>query len=298
MNSDFGAEAASFRGDGLTAGEGVEFLLRHRYKLLLSPLIAAVVATSVAFSLPKQWQARTTIQVGQLFYSTSNDQQQIAQIEAPARAVERVRLENFQDAVLRRLKLPIDPNSNRETELIRNTAGVRLIRNAELVEISVRGYSPDQARQAVEAYQAELIDEHAKLAQPSFKRISEDRAHVVVEIQGAEMRQQSLRQLSDNRAKEGVRGQFSEAVLLNQLIDRNEFELRELKRRASYLEEQASSERTFNTRPLGDIEISRRAVWPRKTNFLAIGAVIGLFIGLAWALLAERKLRARSNSLT
>lgn len=293
MSNNFNGDAAGIRGEGLTAGEGVEFLIRNRYRLLLSPLIAAAVAVGVAYSLPKQWQARTVLQVGQLFYTTSNEQQQIAQIEAPARVVERVRLENFQDAVLGRLKLPTEPNENAETELIRNSISARLIRNAELVEISVRGFSPEQAKKAVEGYQQELIEVHAKLAQPSLKRIAEDRAQVSKALQVAEARKQSLAQVADSRTKDGAKGQFSEAVLLNQLIDQNVGELRDLQRRSAYLEEQASPERTFNTRPIGDIEVSRRAVWPRKVNFLVVGGALGLAFGLIWSLLTERKIRAR-----
>lgn len=297
MNNDYKLEPAGIRGEGLTAGEGAEFLLRHKYRLLLPSVILAAIAVGVAFMLPKQWEAQGILQVGQVFYATSTDQQQVTQIESPARAVERMKLEQFQDAVLRRLKLPAEVGVNRETDLLRGTANARVIRTAELVGISVRGTTPERAKQAVEAYEAELISQHAKLSQPSFQRIADERANVVRELKQAEAQRDSLAQLADNRAKQDAKGQFSEAVLLNQMIQKNETELRDLKRRAAYLEEQASTERTFNTRPLGEIDVGRRAVWPRKANFLIVGAAIGLAAGFVWSLLVERRLRRRTEAL-
>lgn len=293
MTDNLQSERATLRGDGLTAGEGVDFALRHKYKLIGLPLLGAIIGVLIAFTVPKQWQARTILQVGQLFYSTQNDQPQLAVIEPTARAVERVRLEQFQDAVLKRLNLPVTANTNRDTDLLRATASARLIRNAELLEISVRGTSPEMAQRIIQAYQDELVLEHSRLAEPSLQRIAAETAQVARDVDEAEKRRKSLRSLADERAKEGVRGQFSESVLLNQLIDRNDSELRDLKRRASYLREQASPERTFNTRPMGGIEVSKRAVWPRKLNFLIIGGAMGFAIGLVWSLLRERK-RARA----
>lgn len=284
--------AATLRGEGLTAGEGIDFILRHKYRLLGLPLLGAVIAVLVTFALPKQWQATTIMQVGQLFYSTQNDQPQLAVIEPTARAVERVRLEQFQDAVLKRLNLPTAPNVNQDSDLLRASINARLIRNAELLEISVRGTSPEMAQRVIQAYQEQLMLEHLKLAEPSLQRIAAENSQVARDVADAESRQKQLNALAMERAKEGARGQFSESVLLNQLIDRNDKELRDLKRRASYLREQSSPERTFNTRPMGGIDVTKRPVWPRKLNFLIIGGAIGFALGLGWSLLRERRLRA------
>lgn len=289
------ARPATLRGDGLTAGEGIDFILRHKYRLLGLPVLGAIIAVLVAMALPKQWQASTIMQVGQLFYSTENDQPQLAVIESTARAVERVRLEQFQDAVLQRLNLPTAPNVNRDTDLLRASINARLIRNAELLGISVRGTSPEMAQRVIQAYQDQLILEHLKLAEPSLKRIAAENAQVARDVTAAENRQKQLSTLAQERLKEGLRGQFSESVLLNQLIDRNDKELRDLKRRASYLLEQSSPERTFNTRPMGGIEVTKRPVWPRKINFLIIGGALGLALGLVWSLLRERRLRAAAR---
>lgn len=284
--------AATLLGEGLTAGEGIDFILRHKYRLLGLPLLGAIIAVLVTFALPKQWQATTIMQVGQLFYSTQNDQPQLAVIEPTARAVERVRLEQFQDAVLKRLNLPTVPNVNQDSDLLRASINARLIRNAELIEISVRGTSPEMAQRVIHAYQEQLMLEHLKLAEPSLQRIAAENSQVARDVADAESRQKQLNALALERAKEGARGQFSESVLLNQLIDRNDKELRDLKRRASYLREQSSPERTFNTRPMGGIDVTKRPVWPRKLNFLIIGGAIGFALGLGWSLLRERRLRA------
>ncbi|NYH98075.1 Wzz/FepE/Etk N-terminal domain-containing protein [Cupriavidus plantarum] len=283
---------ATLRGDGLTAGEGIDFIVRHKYLLLGLPVLGAIIAVLVALALPKQWQASTILQVGQLFYSTQSDQPQLALIEPTPRAVERVKLEQFQDAVLQRLNLPTAPNVNRDTDLLRASVNARLIRNAELLQISVRGNSPEMARRMIQAYQDQLVLEHLKLAEPSLQRIAAETAQVARDVTEAESRQKQLNALAIERAKVGVRGQFSESVLLNQLIDRNDKELRDLKRRASYLREQSSPERTFNTRAMGGIEVSKRPVWPRKINFLIIGGALGFAVGLVWSLLRERRARA------
>ncbi|PDT74091.1 hypothetical protein [Bradyrhizobium sp. C9] len=289
MSSDLKTTSDSILSDGLTLEGGIEFLRRYKYRLAIPLLAGAALAVSIAFFLPKQWEAHAVLQMGQVFSKLGNGQSQIALVESGAIAVERIRQEQFQDAVLRRLNLPVEPNVNRETDLVRASANPRVVRNTEFVDVAVRGTSPEQARKAAEAYQLELIKEHAEMAQPSLARIAENKAQFSQEIQNAELRRQSLQKLVIERDKSPLQDQFSEMVVLNQLIQQNDVDLRSYRQTLLSLEEEGSPERTFNTRPLFDVVVGRRPVSPGKTNFLIVGATIGFVLGLFGAYLAERK---------
>ncbi|SOZ13900.1 conserved hypothetical protein [Cupriavidus taiwanensis] len=275
----------------LTFGDIFQFVGRHKYKFVLTMAAGAGIALIAALSLPRQWEASTVLQIGQVYYNNGKEQPQAMPIELPSRALERMKLGQFQDAVLRRLSLPIDLGASDESELIRRSATPRLIRNAELVEISVRGFSPADAKRYVEAYQNELIGAHQKLAQPSMERIAAETTQTQWSLAKAEKRQQDLQQLADERLKMGASDKFSESVLLSDLIGKNDEELRSLRQRRVILSEESNPQRTFNTRPLSDIDVGKRPVWPKKSSFMAAGGAIGLVIGLAWALWQERRRR-------
>jgi hypothetical protein len=273
----------------LTLSDFLEFVLRHKYRLMLPLVAGPVIAFVFALTVPKQWEGKTVLQVGQVY--TASDQQQTTPIESPVRTIERVRLTQFQDTILRRLGLPTDPAVNEEADLIRSSAAARLIRSADLVEISVRGFSPADAKRYVEAYQAELIAVHQKLAQPSFDRIAAEIAQTGANLSAAQERRQRLQKLAEEQLKNGVAGKFSESVLLSDLVSKNDDELRRLERQKMTLQEQASPQRTFNTRPIGDLDISKRPVWPKKSTFVIVGGAAGLLLGLAWAFWRERRRR-------
>lgn len=291
INNPKAVDVVAPGGNVLTFGDILEFVLRHRYKLILMFVLGAAFALALAFMVPRQWEGKTVLQVGQVYYYSTTDQPQSAPVELPARTVERVKLIQFQDAILRRLGLPTELGVSREADLIRSSAAARLIRNADLIEITVRGLSPADAKRYVEAYQAELVAAHQTLAQPSFDRITGEVAQTERNLSVAEKRRQDLQKLVDEQLRVGASGKFSESVLLSDLVGKNDEELRRLRQQAALLREQASPQRTFNTRPIGELDVSKRAVWPKKTNFVAAGGIGGLLLGLVWALWQERRRR-------
>lgn len=242
--------------------------------------------------LPKEWSATVVMQVGQIYVGAAPSTSTLF-IEPPSRAVERVKLGPFEDGVLSTLGLPLEPSSNAETDLIRSSTRATLIRNADLIEITVRGFSKEKAKLYAQTYEQALINAHAELAQPTIDRLKSDLQEVSESLAVEEKRKEELNKLATSKLTQNVTGKFSENVLLSELINRNDMELRSLRLKKTALQEQLAPARTFNTRPLGDIDISQRPVFPKKSIFAVLGVLLGLAIGTLVSLWLERRKQQR-----
>ncbi|MEO1355607.1 MAG: hypothetical protein AAFW48_07470 [Pseudomonadota bacterium] len=142
------------------------FFRRNALKLAACAAIGAGAALASTWAMPPLWQAKATVQNGQLYLVTSSGPT-IVNIEPPARTVDRIKVASFQDNVLKQLSLPVDEGVSAETDLIRRSLEVRLLRNSDLIELSVRGYSPANASRILQQYVRSLIEE---LVRPRFCR--------------------------------------------------------------------------------------------------------------------------------
>jgi len=274
----------------------VDFSARHATKIAVSAVAGALLAIGIAFAIPKQWSASVELQVGQ-FYSTGVTGPVVTQIETPARTVERVKLPAFVDQVLTRLNLPLDPGANEEASLIRDSADAHIMRNAELVQITLKGNSPDAALKHAEAFRDMLIVAHRSLAQPSMDKLALELKEVDQSLANEAEQRDRLNKLSQEQLRLGTAGRFSESVLLAQMIAANESQTRDLRLRRAALVEQSDPNRTFNTRTISPTSVSKRPVYPLKSRFAIVGAVIGGLVGVAVSLLIDlsrRRVRAKT----
>lgn len=257
------------------------FIRRHMVRLAVFTAIGAGIAFVSTLLMRPLWQAQITVQNGQLYWVTPTGPTAV-NIEPPARTVDRIKVATFQDAVLEQLNLPLNEGVNPETDLIRRSFEVRLLRNSDLIELAVRGYSPPDASRVLQQYVRNLAKEHASLAKPTLDRLSQDMRQVEMDLSDAKARQVELGKREQERSKTNIVGKFSENVLLDNMINSNAADIRLLQQRRNTLQEQLNPERTFNTRVIGETVVSRDPVFPKRSLFSVSGGLIGLLIGLTY----------------
>ncbi|MBU9578530.1 chain-length determining protein [Ralstonia mannitolilytica] len=266
----------------------IEFARRNAAVLAATTLTGGILSVGIAMTIPKEWSATVVLQVGQI-YSGPTGQNGVTYIEPPPRALERVKLGSFENAVLTQLGLPLATDVNKETDIIRGSARAMLIRNADLISITVRGFSDARAKQYAEAYERELINEHALLAKASIGRLASDLQEVSTALNTELARRAELDKIAKSSLAQAGAGRFSESVLLSELISRNDAEIRTLRLRKSALQEQLNPELTFNTRALGDVDVSRKPIYPQKSVFGLLGVMAGLIVGVLLGAWREKK---------
>lgn len=273
---------------GFSITDIIQFARRNAAVLAATTLGGGVLSVSIAMMIPKEWSATVVLQVGQI-YSGQTGQNGVTYIEPPSRALERVKLGPFEDAVLTQLGLPLAADVSKETDIIRGSARAMLIRNADLISITVRGFSGARVKKYAEAYERELINEHALLAKASIDRLTSDLQEVSTALNTELARRTELEKMTKSSLVQAGAGRFSESVLLSELISRNDAEIRTLRLRKTALQEQLNPELTFNTRGLGDVDVSRKPIYPQKSVFGLLGLMAGLIVGVLLGSWRERK---------
>ncbi len=272
------------------------FIRRHALRLAVFTTIGASAAFAATFIMRPLWQAQVTVQNGQLYWMTSTGPTMV-NIEPPARTVDRLKVATFQDTVLKQLKLPLNEGVSPETDLIRRSFEVRLLRNSDLIELAVRGYSPADASHVLQQYVRNLAEEHASLAKPTLDRLSEDMRQVEADLSGARARQAELERREQERSRTSIAGKFSENVLLDNMVNSTAADIRLLQQRKNTLQEQLNPERTFNTRVIGETVVSRDPVFPKRPLFAVSGGLIGLVLGLIYCALRGDRIKSHRRKM-
>ncbi|CAH0441762.1 chain-length determining protein [Ralstonia pseudosolanacearum] len=265
--------------------QGVQFARRHAKKLAVAGIAGAALALGLALVLPKQWEASAVIQVGQL--TNENPQVPSVPVETVGRAVERLQLPQFEDLVLQKLNLPLGINENASTDLIRRSLRAAALKNADLIEVTVRGFSQADAQRYTQAFSDALIGAHAVIAKPSLDKINANMAEVRQQISAEDARKGELSALMRARDQAKSEAKFSESVLLANMVAENDKQLQGLRQREINIREQLNPERTFNTRLFGPVHVSRRHVFPSGLLFAASGLVLGLLAAIGWGLAVD-----------
>ncbi|AXV70196.1 chain-length determining protein [Ralstonia solanacearum] len=269
--------------------QGAQFAQRHAKKLVAGGMAGAALAIGLALVLPKQWEASVVIQVGQI----TNEAMPGTPLPAPTpvetvgRAVERLQLPQFEDLVLRKLGLPLEVNENASTDLIRRSLKAVQLKNADLIEVTVRGFSQADAQRYTQAFSDALIGAHAVIAKPSLDKINANMAEVRQQISAEEARKGELSALMRARDQAKSEVKFSESVLLASIVAENDKQLQGLRQREINIREQLNPERTFNTRLFDAVHVSRRHVFPSGLLFAAGGLVLGLLVAIGWGLTGD-----------
>lgn len=298
VQSQFSGQPEDFPA-GLRVEQIALFVRRHAVVLAGAAAIGAAIGYVGTRLVPSEWQARTVLQVGQITRTITGPNGSASNapvpVELPTRTVERLQQRQFEDQVLRNLGLPLSRYESDVTALLRDSAQITLVRAADLVSISVRGYSPEDARKFAQAYQDRLVEEHGALLTPSVERIKTEIGQTQAALSTLQARRTQLGQVSDKRPN--AEGKFAENVLLNQLQQANDEEIHSMQSRIQLLQEDLSPLRTFNTRPMAaTIDVSERPVFPKPSVFVGLGLLLGLVVGAGLGCLTDWRRRGTAST--
>lgn len=264
------------------------FALRNWKVLLVCVLLTMACGAALFTVLPSRWQAETTIEIGQMPAGGA-----ISLIESPAQSVERVKQRELINIALNNLKIPIDQEDHAEAKLFRRTLKPAVVKNTHFIEISVAGYSPEQARNSLVAGSRTLIDAHNKLMAPMV-------AHIVARIKDndkqmadAQLELAKLKATMNDINQSRIKVEFAPHIVAVTELANKETQINRIKLERVALDDLLNPSRTYPTRIISAIYVEPRPYFPKLWLFLAAAALAGLVIGLAVAWYRERRRVAR-----
>ena len=261
---------------------GLLQILKAKIRLVLGiPLCLFLAMLAYVFLVDPVWEATGVMQIGQVDQGVPGQTSLL--VESGPRTVERMKLRSFENAVLNALKISLD-DDDRDGTLFRNSLKLRLLPNTDLIEVKVRGHSPEEATRRAEAVVEQIRSVHERLAEPSVTRLKLLLDETKIQLKQA--REEHTRLLKDFELKQAVGpgNRFSENVLFASILDRKMADIREFEQRKLALEEQLNPQRTYNTSLIDKVSVPEKPAFPKKALFVSLAAVLGLVVGAFVAL--------------
>ena len=244
-------------------------LLRREWLWFLAVFVAVLLATFAYMRSAKpQWQADAWIRIGQVGTAPTG---QDPKIEPLQRVLERLQLIPFQNQVLQSIGIVPDAP---DAKLYRKSLKVEPLPYAgPLVKLSVRAYSPQQARKLAEATVAALQVIHREIAAPQLRlahqRLDEAQRDLQNALTGRDHLQQTLTQSKDNFA----------SLLLMSKSD----ELSDLRQTRDDLLNRLGDAYTYDTALMWPVYVPDHTAFPNPVLIWGMGLVGGLFLGVVAA---------------
>lgn len=282
------------RGDKLMGWSNLLKLVRNNIRTLVGGLLAGGIAgLLVAFSLPAEWEANSLVLIGQLgrvasLDVTENIGSTVSTIEPPLLVIDRIKSKFFQNAVLRNLGIDTSEDSQK-AKVFRGSLKVKL-EKSELINLTLRGLSPEEAKQHMEALISQLKLVQSRMFLPAVGRWNQELQSVEADLKLANSELERLTVLLNRNSESLNDKNFSQTVLLNNDLILRKKELQILRDRKRGLEERLSSDHTFETNALGAIDISEAPVFPKKLSFVVFGLAFGLLLAFLIVWLRSRPL--------
>jgi uncharacterized protein involved in exopolysaccharide biosynthesis len=277
-----------------TAGAGYLSLLRwwgtirRRLGWIVGCTVAAAAAAlGFALTLAPTWAVSGVAQVAAVSQSS---------VESATRAVERVRVRGFQDAVLRSLQIPTD-DGHALGLLFRGSLKVKQLQNTDFVELRLRAPSAEEARRWIDATVRQLAVEHERLAAPAIERLRKQVVEAESNLKRARAYRDALRDAMTSKEKlMGPGERFAEGVYNANLFLKTDEEIRGYETQLATLAEALSAARTFPTMLVHPAHVTEAPVSPKTALMTALGAALGLVAGLFVAYFLEGRGAARRTA--
>lgn len=257
----------------------VAFVKRNLFILISGAILGCILGLGVAYAVAPQWEATALLRIGQL----GNAGNAGNAIEPTLQVVDRIKNRSFQNDVLKNLGLSTSEN-DKLAKKFRDTLKVKL-EKSDLVNLAIRGSSPETAKQNMSAIINEIESIHNKMLEPTVHRWQQELASIHLELDQANAKQERLEKSLNGQTGSFNDKNFSQAALLSNILLAREAEFKNLRDRKRMLEEQLSPARTFSTKVIGRVEVSEDPAYPKKPLFAALGLFFGLLIALFWSVL-------------
>lgn len=258
----------------------IEFLRINWKMLILCASLGIVLSTVVSFFVPREWSASAIVQIGQ-YVEISNDNAVVRYIESANSSAVRINSPGFQDKVIDLLK--INDATGVEARLIRDwlKASPVPMQGDNFVKITVRGQSPEQAKEILRAANEVLANEHQEFFDITTLLLKKNMANNAEDIAADEEKKAMIFKVMSSDASENSGGRkFSESVVLNFTLGEIDNDIARLKNIKNQQEMADSKVRSFNTGLFTSVAVPRSADFPKVINFIIGGLLLGFLTGV------------------
>ncbi len=280
------------------------FLGKHIFSISGCGLVGLVIGVIYAFAAPKQWEASSLVRIGQMQYSADGAP---VLVEPLAQVVARVESRPFEDQVLRATGQDLRDRSSPLIKLVRKTLTASIVPDTNLIALTVRGFSADQAKLIIGIVQKTLIDSHAKIVNSFLSDNRDKLTKIQSEVQSMNERSKQLNAAAANAeataiatTQEGAAARQmsklpsgSNNVMLLGLLENNADAQRSLLALEDSFQQRINPARTFVTVPVSGVSTPDHPSYPEPVAFALGGLFGGLLIGVGVAgLLHQRRKRS------
>lgn len=265
-----------WRMDGkITSDDIAAFVRSQWWRIAALTLIAAAIGGGVSFLRARVWQATSVIQIGQV------DESQPVVLESPEQVVARMRSDSFTTGVLARVPLSGGKDQSTVSELVRRTLHADVLPGTSFVQLSVRAFSPSDARTVLAEAQSQLMAIHRGLESGAVDRLHNRLSEIDRDIETAKARHDRLNARLSSMMGGAKDGQKAVDALLNDMMSSSaRDQLIKLQAERADIIMRLSADHTYNTKAVGEIVVSSRPVAPKRSLYVAFGALVGLLAGL------------------
>lgn len=265
--------------EGMTLGE-LWRLVCSGWRLMLAGLLAALLVAGIFLVItPSRYEATVLVRIGKVGMVDAVAQARL--VEPPDKSQERA-LGGVSGNVL---SASLGWTGDERERLLKESYQVT-VSGDESLRIRLRGYSPEDARRAVEASVAMLSDAHRALAEALIVQRSREHAGVVADIAEAEAFLRRIKPL----AKEAVPLDKSRELVWLQALNgemNQKSQLRTLRHKELALAEAMKPDHVTPTRAVEPAVVSSRPVEPKAQRVWVSAILGGVLLGLLLVTLRE-----------
>ncbi|MBB5885391.1 uncharacterized protein involved in exopolysaccharide biosynthesis [Xanthomonas sp. F1] len=257
-------------------------ILRREWRWCLLPLLLALaLAALFLHGATRQWQATAWVQVGEFGPTPAGRD---PKLEPFQRVIDRIKTRQFQEQVLHSAGVALD---SRQAALYRDSLKLDPDPYANLIQLTLRAQSPQQARQLATATIAQLQALHQRIQAGPLQQ-----AHARLEDLAAELAAtQAERERLLQQQREG-HGSTEQQLLGNLLLSEKNNTIRSLKAEREDLLGRLGARYTYDTSAPWETYVPPRAAFPNPVLVLAAALLAGLGGGVL-AAVARNALRRR-----
>lgn len=244
------------------------FLSQSRYWLITGTLLGLFLAIIALFILPKKYEAQTLFRVGQITGEA---------IESPNNTVQRMKSLGFQEEIARLIVLSNPNYSTEETLLEIKKFPINVIKNTDMIELTITAPSIAEAIQRGKYYMNTIEKRHQELASPMLKsqqdQLVNAKEHLNAINNAGNTTNAQVTTRHPNYTLE--LDSNNEAIFWNQQI--------------LALNHALVFPNTRQTSLVEPITASIKPIFPKKNIFLILGSMIGFAVGLLSFSLRSKK---------